>query len=75
MPAILDKFKQAASRADLVGCFDCQGELAGGVKLFMKIAGGKLRADAKRDNSKGQPDATRIEKARVFARETMAKLV
>ncbi len=74
VPEVMAKFKQAASGADIVGCFDCQGQLAGGVKLFMKISmNKKLMADAKRDNSKGQPDASRVEKAKVFARETLQK--
>ncbi|MCU0851848.1 MAG: flavodoxin family protein [Thermoplasmata archaeon] len=69
------KFKQAASGADIVGAFDCQGQLAGGIKIIMKISPNKkLRADAKKDNSKGQPDEKRIEKARAFARETMGKM-
>jgi len=32
-----------------------------------------LRQMAKRDNSQGQPDATRLARARAFARETVAK--
>ncbi|MCU0860632.1 MAG: flavodoxin family protein [Thermoplasmata archaeon] len=69
------KFKQPASGAEIVGTFDCQGELAKGVKFIMKISPSKrLRSDAKRDNSKGQPDGARVEKARSFARETMGRL-
>jgi len=69
------RFKQSAAGADVVGTFDCQGQLSGGVKLIMKISPNKkLRADAKRDNSKGQPDAKRVERAREFARDTMSKL-
>jgi flavodoxin len=65
LPETLAKFKQAAAGADLRGVFDCQGELAKGVKFFMKIAPNKkLRSQAKMDNSKGQPDAARVEKAR-----------
>lgn len=69
------KFKKAAAGADIVGTFDCQGQLASGVKFIMKISPNKkLRSDAKRDNSKGQPDATRLEKARAFARDTMSRV-
>jgi flavodoxin len=69
------KFKEAAAGAELVGTFNCQGELAGGVKFIMKISPNKkLRADAKRDNSKGQPDEARIEKARTFAKETLSRV-
>ncbi len=72
VPEWMVRFKQAAAGAELVGCFDCQGELAKGVKFIMKISPNKeMRSQAKRDNSKGQPDATRLERARSFARETM----
>jgi flavodoxin len=68
------KFKQAASGAEIVGTFDCQGQLASGVKFIMKISPNKkLRRDAKRDNSNGQPDASRIEKAKAFAREVLSR--
>lgn len=70
----MEKFRQAAAGAELVGFFDCQGELAKGVKFIMRISPSRrLRADAKRDNSKGQPDETRVEKARIFAKETMER--
>jgi flavodoxin len=69
------KFRQAAAGSEIVGTFDCQGQLASGVKFIMKISPNKkLRSDAKRDNSKGQPDATRLERARAFARDTMARV-
>jgi len=72
----MDKFKQAAAGAEVVGLFDCQGELSKGAKFIMKISPSKkLRSDAKRDNSKGQPDQARLEKARSFATETMFRVV
>lgn len=72
IPPMLEKFKQAARGADLVGFFDCQGELAKSVKRIMSIMPDKkLRMWAKMDNSQGQPDASRIEKARAFARDVM----
>jgi len=72
---VMARFKQAAAGAELVGCFDCQGQLAKGVKLFMRLAPNKkLRSQAKKDNSFGQPDQTRLENARVFARNTMNQL-
>ncbi len=75
LPETLAKFKQAAARADTQGIFNCQGELAKGVKFIMKIAPSKtMRSQAKKDNSKGQPDSARVEKARAFARETMSRL-
>ena len=70
------KFMQAASGAEIVGTFNCQGQLASGVRFIMKISPNKkLRSDAKRDNSQGQPDAKRIERARAFARETISRAV
>ncbi|MEM2891560.1 MAG: flavodoxin family protein [Thermoplasmata archaeon] len=70
----MEKFRRAAAGAELVGFFDCQGELAKGVKFIMRISPSKrLRSDAKRDNSRGQPDEARIEKARIFAKETIAR--
>ena len=74
LPEHLAKFKQAAAASDLVGLFDCQGELAGGVKLIMKISPSKkLRRQAKTDNSKGQPDGARLDRARNFARDIMSR--
>lgn len=75
LPPMLDKFRQAACGADIVDMFDCQGELAKGIKLFMRIApDAKLRSWAKKDNSKGQPDKTRLDRARVFSRNVMKRL-
>lgn len=71
----LEGFKQAASGAELVGMFDCQGQLASGVKFMMRLAPNKeFRRWAKMDNSKGQPDAIRVDKAREFARGIMGQL-
>jgi flavodoxin len=66
------KFKQEAVGANLVGFFDCQGELAKSVEMVMKIAPKKeIRAFAKLHNSQCQPDESRLSRAREFARETM----
>ncbi len=74
LQAWLDKFRQAASGADVAGMFDCQGELNKIVKRFMSIyPNAQIREWAKKDNSKGQPDQSRLEKARVFARNVMEK--
>lgn len=65
-------FREAAGCANLVGFFDCQGETARSMKFFLRISPNKrFRTWAKIDNSKGQPDAARLEKARTFARNTM----
>jgi hypothetical protein len=66
----LAKFRDAGAGATLIGMFDCQGELAKGVKLAMSIhPDPKVRLWAKIDDSQGQPDATRLERARGFARD------
>jgi hypothetical protein len=71
----LDKFRQAASGAEVVDLFDCQGQLAKGIKLFMSIMpNAKYRAWARMDNSQGQPDETRLERARAFAKDVMRKV-
>ena len=75
LPPMLDKFRQAACGANIVDMFDCQGEFAKGVKLFMRIApDAKLRSWAKQDNSKGQPDKARLDRARAFSRDVMKRL-
>jgi flavodoxin len=73
LPGSLDKFRNAAAGANIVGMFDCQGQLAKGIKFIMSILPNReLRAMAKRDNSQGQPDAVRLERARAYAREVLA---
>jgi flavodoxin len=75
VPEWMAKFKQAAANAELVGFFNCQGQLAKSAKFIMSISPNKkLRADAKKDNSLGQPDKTRLDRARSFAAETMSSL-
>ena len=75
LPTWLDKFRQAASGASIVDVFDCQGQVAKPIKLFMSIApDSKLRSWAKQDNSKGQPDKARLDRARAFSRDVMKRL-
>ena len=70
------KFKGAAAGANLVGFFDCQGEISKGVKFIMRTSPKeKVRAWAKSDNSKGQPDEARLAKARAFTRDTLNRMV
>jgi len=74
LPEWLAGFRTAAARANIVGIFDCQGQLSKGTKRIMSILPMRgLRQMAKRDNSQGQPDATRLARARAFGRETVAK--
>ncbi len=66
----------AASKADIVDMFDCQGELAPAItEMLLKNDDPKIRAFGELGPStKGQPDETRLERARVFARETVKKI-
>ncbi len=74
--AWLDRCREAAASAELVGFFDCQGELS------EAIANALLKSDnpmmksfgERRSETLGQPDETRLQRARDFAREVMAKL-
>lgn len=71
----LEQCKVPAAMSDLVGLFACQGELGQATKTAMLNSGvPELRAWAEMDNSQGQPDATRLERARAFAREIMARV-
>lgn len=71
----LENCKQAATGANLVGMFDCQGELAQHViDSLLKSDNPQMRAFGEMGPStKGQPDTTRLERARVFAKEIMEK--
>jgi flavodoxin len=75
LPAMLDKFRQAARGANIVDMFDCQGQLDKTTKRIMSVLpSAKLRMWAKEDNSTGQPDKTRLDRARAFSRTVMEKL-
>jgi len=65
----------AAAGGNVIGVFNCQGELAQKTADFLLASGDpKLIAWAQeRPSTVGQPDTTRLERARVFARETMKK--
>ncbi|MHC1710203.1 MAG: flavodoxin family protein [Methanomassiliicoccales archaeon] len=70
----LDKFRDAASGAELLGFFDCQGQMSAPVKMVLRLSRDKKMRDwAKADNSKGQPDDYRMTKAREFAKEMLGK--
>jgi len=67
--------KMAASSANIVGVFDCQGELAQNVADMM--IGSKdpqlIEWAGHRPETLGQPDRGRLKKARKFAKEIMGK--
>jgi len=71
----LEKFRQAAGRANIVGLFDCQGQLAKPIKVLMSIMPNpKYRMWAKMDNSQGQPDETRLDRAQIFSQNVMGRV-
>ncbi|MCW4011579.1 MAG: flavodoxin family protein [Candidatus Bathyarchaeota archaeon] len=74
MPESVQKFCDAAGEADILDVFHCQGQLSSIVKTVMRFAPDpQVREWAKMDNSKGQPDASRLEKAASFAKRVMEK--
>ena len=67
--------KIAASSANIVGVFDCRGELAQNIADMMlgsKDADLITKAE-RRPETLGQPDRGRLKKARKFAKEIMGK--
>jgi len=75
LPPMIEKFIRAAQGADLIDLFHCQGELAKSVKRIMSIwPNAKFRKWAREDNSQGQPDEIRIERARAFSADVMKRL-
>jgi len=70
----IQKFKDAAVGADVLGVFDCQGQVSWIMKTIMRIAPDpQVRAAAREDTSQGQPDAASIERARIFTNEILNK--
>jgi len=75
LPPMLEKFRQAAQGANIIDVFDCQGELDKMTKRIMSILpDASLRRWAKEDNSQGQPDEARLNRARAFSRNVMDRL-
>jgi flavodoxin len=73
--AWIQKFKDAAVGANIVGVFNCQGQACKEILTVMLNSPiPQARAIAQADTSQGQPDATRLERARTFATETMDRL-
>ncbi|MGB8780087.1 MAG: flavodoxin family protein [Candidatus Bathyarchaeia archaeon] len=67
----IQKFKDAAVGANIIGIFDCQVQASRLVKTFVRI---HPQARASVRASQGQPDAARLERARAFANEMMNRL-
>ena len=74
MPDSVQKFCDAAGEADILDVFHCQGQLSSIVKTVMRFAPDpQIREWARMDNSKGQPDPFRLEKAALFAKRVLDK--
>jgi flavodoxin len=72
----LDKCKEVPSGVEVIDMFNCQGELAQDV-IDALLASDNPRHRAYGEHghtTRGQPDATRVERARVFAREIMERI-
>jgi len=68
-------YEQAAAGAKILGAFDCQGELAQPViDMRLKADDPQMKAFGEMGPStKGQPDESRVKKAKAFAKEVQAK--
>lgn len=72
----LAKCREAAAGAEVIDMFNCQGELAQDV-IDALLASDNPRHCAYGElghTTRGQPDATRVERSRVFAREIMERI-
>lgn len=71
----IQNFKDAAVGANIIGVFNCQGQVSGLIKIVMRIApDSEVRDAARDDTSQGKPDAACLERARIFANEIINKL-
>ena len=71
----ISKCTEPAVNANMVGIFDCQGELSESVsnKLLNNPDPQMQKFGAMREMTLGHPDVTELENAKAFAREVMAK--
>jgi flavodoxin len=69
----IQKFRDAAVGANIVGIFDCQGEVRGLMKILVRFHPDPHVRESIQA-SQGKPDAVRLERARTFANEMMNKL-
>jgi len=72
----LDTCKKEAAATNLAGFFNCQGEMHKDLaEYMMKMDDPRMvRWGSHRHMTLGQPDETRLERARSFAREVMSEL-
>jgi flavodoxin len=69
----IQNFRYAAVGANIFGIFDCQGEVRGFMKFFVRFHPDPHVREAIQ-TSQGKPDAVQLERARAFANEMMDKL-
>ncbi len=71
----LDNCKAPAAGANLLGVFDCQGEMSQALADFLLNSGDPTWVEwgKKRSETVGKPDAASLKQARSFAREIMKK--
>ena len=76
LPDWLEKCRQAAAGAEIVGLFNCQGEVDPNIIDFLlKSDDPKMQEFGRRGpEAKGQPDDTRLERARAWAKEVVSKI-
>ena len=72
----LDRCREAASQSELVGMFDCMGELSKEIADYLlKSEDPMMRSfGERRGETLGQPDSTRLQKARDFDKEMIQKV-
>jgi hypothetical protein len=72
----LRRCRKAAEGAEIVDQFHCQGELAEGIRIWLlQSKDSRLRRFGERGAaSKGQPDASRLQRAGAFARDLQARV-
>lgn len=75
LPPWLEACETAAASAEIVGFFNCQGELAEHIMEMLKLSDDpKLKKFGEIGSaSKGQPDASRLARAREFAKQMTSK--
>lgn len=69
-------YKQAAVGANIIDAFDCQGELAQPIiDMLLKSDDPQMKAFGEMGPlTKGQPDESRVQKAKEFAKNVQAKV-
>jgi flavodoxin len=72
----LDKCRDAAAGGELLGLFDCRGELSEQIADFLVKSDNPMLQEfgKRRPETVGYPDEACLEQARQFARETMSRI-